>query len=327
MREFVLALACGMMLYVAAASGGDFPEPFPTKPIEIIVPFAKGGGLDVAARLLAKYAERELGQNIVVSNKTSGGNISGNLEGIKAEPDGYVIGAWGTGLVTDELIIKNVPYSHKDVAPVCLFSNDPNIVVIESAFATRHGIETLEDLFAHARANPGLVTIGMGGNWTSHDFLRLKMESLAGVKFNRMPFLGGALAAKATAEGNCNVAVPFMAEILPWLESGKIIPLAVAYTDRLELLPDVPTVAEAGYPDMTQGIWRVLTVPAKTPEAVVAHLEQVFRKAFNDPAFKTEAKENGVNAVFMDSRETLEFVQKEYEYYAEKTLDLGIRIR
>lgn len=329
MRAFAVSAAVIAVLILACppAAGADKPGNYPSRPLEIIVPFAAGGGLDVATRLLAKYAEQELGQNIVVSNKTHGGNIAGNLESTNADPDGYVLGAWGSGLATDELIIRNVPYTHEDVIPLCLFANDPNIIAVSRRFSEDHGIESLRDLVEHVKKHPGLVTIGMGGNWTAHDFMRLKIESMAEVKFNRMPFLGGALAVRAAAEENCNVVVPFLSEILPWLESGRVVPLAVAYDERLPQIPDVPTVAEEGYPGMTQGIWRVLALPKGTPDPIVQYLGHAFRKAFRDPAFKKEARQLGVNPVFMNSRETRDFVQREYEEYAEKTQEWGIRVR
>lgn len=304
----------------------DAAAPYPSRPVKIIVPFAPGGGLDVSVRLLAKYAEVKLGQNIEVVNITKGGNLAGHMEGIRAEPDGYTVLAWASGLVTDELTIKNATYTHKDIAPLCMFADDPEVIVVAADFARDHAIDSLDDLFDHVRDNPGAVTIGMGGNWTSHDFLRLKMESQAGVKFNRMPFLGGAPALAATATGNCNIALPFVSELLGLRERDKVKPLAVAYGSRAVQLPDVPTVAECGYPEMTQSTWRVLTLPKGASDRVVETLEQAFREAMEDPEFIGEAAKLGINPVFMGSKELAAFLEQERAFYLEKTQRLGIRV-
>ena len=327
MRGLILVVVFPLILTTAlAVSAPDEDAQGPSRPLEIIVPFAPGGGLDVATRILAKYAEPELGQNIVVSNMTKGGNIEGNLLAMRAEPDGQVLGAWGSGLATDELLIKGVPYTHGDVRPVCLFANDPEVIGVGREFAETNGIRSLADMLAYAAANPGRVSFGVGGNWTVHDFLRLKIENHAGVKFNRMPFLGGALAARAAARGNCDVVVPFLSEILPHLETGRVVPLAVAYEKRLAQIPDIPTTAELGYPEVTQTIWRVLTLPRDTPQPILEFLENAFAKAAENPAYIEEARKRGVNPVFMGSKDTEAFVQKEFEYYSGKIAEWGIGV-
>lgn len=326
MRISLLCVCIAAAVCAHASPSPAAQNGYPSRQIEIIVPFAAGGGLDVATRILAKYAEPELGQNINVVNKTQGGNIQGNLLGVRAEPDGYTLGSWASGLATDELIIKNAPYTHRDVQPICVFAIDPGIITISAEFARDHNIATLADLVRHVGEYPLRVTIGMGGNWTTHDFLRLKLEAAAGIKFNRMPFLGGAPAIKATATGNCNVATPFLSELLPWLKTGEVLPLAVAWNARLEQIPDVPTVAEAGYPGVEQSIWRVITAPKNTPPHIVKRLEAAFESAAKKPEYLAEAQERGVNPVFMNSAEATEYIEKEYQYYAGKTEEWGIRL-
>lgn len=297
---------------------------YPSRPVTIIVPFAAGGGLDLATRLLAKYAEPELGQNIQVVNDTAGGNIQGNMRGIAAEPDGYTLGAWGPGLVTDEFLVKNATYSYRDVQPVCMFADDPEVVAIGKHFADEHAIRTLAELVDYVRKHPGLVTIGMGGNWTPHDFLRIQLETAADVKFNRMPFLGGRPALQATAEGNCNVALPFVSELLGLSDADKIVPLAVAYGERVSQQPDIPTMGEEGYPDVMQTIWRVLTVPQGTPSALVARLEDAFGKAMANPEFRKEAERIGTNPVFKNADLTARFLEAEHERYSRLIAQFGI---
>lgn len=296
-------------------------EGFPARPIRIIVPYAKGGGLDVASRVVAKYASPHLGQIIEIDNITRGGNVHGYIEAIDAAPDGYTMAAWTNGLVTDALLIKNVPYTYSDVRPLCMFASDPHIIAVDRRFAEEAGINVLEDLFDYTKLHPGVVSIGMGGNWTTHDLMRMKIERIAKVKFNRIPFLGGALALKAVADGNCNVATPFVSELVGLNESARerILPLAVAYHERIQQFPDVASVPELGYPGMTQSIWRIFALPKDTPDQIIAILENAFRKAIESPDFLDEARALGVNPFFVGSEKLDNFLEKEYKFYLNKS--------
>lgn len=327
MIKSIVSLLFLLPFFTIAPAGETVkPSGYPARPIDVIVPYAAGGGLDLSMRLLAKYAEVELGEKINVVNMTGGGNIQGNLFAIQAEPDGYVLGCWGMGLVTDELVIKNCPYSHNDVVPICLYSDDPHVITVSAAFAQRHGIATLRDLLEYVGKNAGKVTFGSGGNWTSHDFIRLKIETQAGVKFVRMPFLGGAPALHAAAEGNCDVVSPFVAEVIPHIDSGKVIPLAVTYPVRLSTLPDVPTTLEEGFPALTQTMWRVITVPKGTSQELIDYLGSVFQKASANPDYMQEAQALGVNPVFMGHAALTGFLEEEFLAFVTATEQWGIRV-
>ncbi len=311
---------------VDAAGTGQGPGGFPDREMTLIVPFAAGGGMDICARILAKYMTEEMGQPVRVVNRTDGGNIKGNLSGVEAPPDGYTLTFWGRGLVTDQLIIKDVPYTYEDVLPICLVAQDPHVITVRRDMAERAGIANLEDLFAYVRQHPMEVTFGLGGNWTTHDLLRVKMERQAGVKFNRMPFLGGALALQAALAGNCDVVVPMLAEIVPVADSRAILPLAVSFNARQAVLADVPTVAEAGYPDLVETVWRVISAPRETPPDIVAYLESVIGKVSELPEYQAETAAAGVNSYFLGHDETVQFVADQYGYYLRATEEWGIRV-
>lgn len=327
-RFFALA-ACAIAAFygctaMSRVEAGEVEKGFPSKPLKIIVPYAKGGGLDVSSRIMAKYAAPILGEMIDVENITQGGNVRGYLKAIQSDPDGYTLSAWGNGLVTDSILIKNAPYSYHDVKPLCLFANDPHIIVVSKEFAEDAGINALEDLFEYARLHPGIVSIGVGGNWTTHDFMRMKMERIAKVKFNRIPFLGGAPALQAAANGNCHVATPFVSELLGLQDKDKVIPLAVAYHDRIAQFPALASVPEVGYPGMTQSIWRVLALPKDTPEPIVQILESAFQQVIENPDFIDEARSLGVNPFFMGSEKLSSFLEKEFRFYSLKARNWNI---
>jgi tripartite-type tricarboxylate transporter receptor subunit TctC len=178
----------------------------------------------------------------------------------------------------------------------------------------------------YAREHDGAITFGAGGNWTSHDFLRIKMENAGGFKFKRMPFAGGAPAMQSVAGGNCDVASPFLPEIVSMIDSGLLLPLAVAFTGRVAQLPDVPATAECGYPDIVEGIWRALSLPKQTPKPIVDYLAHVVEQTLNNAEFKADAVKLGINPVFMNTEALAAFLDKEFAFYEEKTKEWGIRI-
>lgn len=152
------------------------------------------------------------------------------------------------------------------------------------------------------------------------------MEARAGVKFNRMPFLGGAPALEAAAAGNCDAALPVVPEILGLKKRDGAAPLAVAHGTRVQHLPDVPGVAELGFPEMTQSVWRVLTLPKETPSWIARRLEEAFRRAMLGREFIEEAAASGINPVFMNAADLAAFLEREYAFYLEKTTEWGIRV-
>ncbi len=325
-RSYFLCL--GMLLLAATgAFAAEKPANYPVKPIEMIISFNAGGGMDTTFRVIAKHAEPLLGQRIVVSNKPGGGNIQGNVEAMKARPDGYVLGTWGNGLVTDQLLLKGIPYVYTDVQPVCMVGNDPNVVAVGVKWAAERNIKTLQDLVNYAREHDGKVTFGAGGNWTAHDFLRIKLEEAGGFKFNRMPFSGGAPAMQAVAGGSCDVASPFLPEIMSMIDSGMLLPLAVASEARVAQLPDVPTAAECGYPNVMQGIWRLISVPKKTPKPIVDYLADVFKQVLDNPDFKRDAIQLGINPVYLSPEQLTSFLENEFKYFEQKTEEWGIRVK
>lgn len=296
---------------------------YPSHSVSIIVPYSEGGGMDIAARLLAKYAAPNLGQTLDIKNVTLGGNVRGYEMAIGADPDGYTLAAWANGLITDSLLVKAAAYRYSDVKPVCMFANDPHIIVVEKSFAGESGISTLEDLFEYAREHPGVVSIGMGGNWTTHDFMRVKMERIGKVRFNRIPFLGGRPALQAVANGTCQVATPFVSELLGLSDRENVLPLAVAYPVRVSQYPDLASVVELGYPGMTQSMWRILALPKRAPERVKRRLEDAFRRVFENPEFIDEAELLGVNPFFMESDKLELFLEREFRFYSQKVRSLS----
>jgi tripartite-type tricarboxylate transporter receptor subunit TctC len=296
-------------------------DKYPSKPVEMIVSFAPGGGQDVTFRIFAKYAEKYLGQRIAVVNKTGGGGVIGNTEIMKSRPDGYTIGTWTNGLVTDEMVIKGVPYTYKNFLPLVHIAADPNVFSIKNSLKM-----DFAQFIKHAKDNPDKVSIGMGGNWTAHDFFRVKLEKATGMRLQRVPFQGGAPAIQAVAGETCDSSTPFVPEVLPMLESKLVTPLAVSSEKRVSALPNIPTVKELGF-NVVQYIWRGLSVPPKTPPEIVSFLETVFKKTYDDPECQNALIKAGVNPIWKGHKEFVKYVEEEHATYLKLVKELGVEAK
>ncbi len=292
---------------------------YPTKPIEIIVPYDAGGGQDIAARTFAKYLEETIGQRVIVSNVTGGGGVVGHTQLANAKPDGYTIGIIHTFTAVDQFTLKGIPYTEKDFLPVSMIAADPHVVVVNEKL----GIDNLNDFVEYVRGRPGEVTIGLGGSWNGHDFFRINLEKAIGAEFERMPFQGGAPALTALAGGNVDSATPFVAEAMAQIDVGTLVPLAVTSDERSPLLPDVPTVKESGY-DVTQYMWRGFAVPTDTPAEIVQFLSQAFEETFNNPEFQEDARKAGIEPSFKNHEEFKQYYDEEFASYRDLIKEIGL---
>ncbi|MCM3762983.1 tripartite tricarboxylate transporter substrate binding protein [Alkalihalobacillus oceani] len=295
------------------------PLDYPTKPVEIIVPYDAGGGQDIAARTFAKHLEEELGQRVIVSNVSGGGGVMGHTQIANAEPDGYTLGIIHTFTSVDQFTLAEIPYTEKDFKPVAMIAADPLVLVAKKDI----GVDNFEDFIEYVKGKPGEVTIGMGGPWNGHDFFRHKLETETGVEFERMLFQGGAPALTAVAGGNADSATPFVAEALAQIEADTVVPLAVSSDERSPLLPDIPTVKEFGY-EVTQYMWRGFAVPANTPQEIVDYLDEAFTNTFNNPQYQEDAEKAGISLSFKNHEEFTTYAEEEFEAYKSVVEELGI---
>ncbi len=171
----LISLLIILVLSIGIVSCGK--SEFPNKPITMIVPYGAGGGADISIRMLAKYAEQELGQKIVVSNKTGGSGVVGTTALANAKPDGYTIGYIDPTKSNDKLLFEGVRYDDTSFKPIIRYSNDPQIIVVSK----KSGIENISDLIEAANADPNGLTFGIGGAWTPWDFVKIKIENSVGI--------------------------------------------------------------------------------------------------------------------------------------------------
>ncbi|MBI5969265.1 MAG: tripartite tricarboxylate transporter substrate binding protein [Deltaproteobacteria bacterium] len=315
LKKIGLIFMVGALLVVFSATTG-LAQKFPAKDITLIVPWAAGGGTDTIARALVKNAKKYFGVNVNVANKTGGMGAVGMGAAATAVPDGYTI-----GLITFQLstyrMMGLADLSYRDYQLIQLLNQSYASISV----APDSKFKTLKDLMEYAKKNPGIVTAGhsgAGGGW------HLALASIAlqeKIKFNFVPFDGAAPTRIAVVGGHIAVATTGMDEVLQLYRAGQLRILAVNATKRHWLFPDVPTIAEAGYPNPKIIYdWRGLGTPKGVPADRMEILIKGFKNCFEDPEFKKLAHDLGLPLAYRDPKGFEEFL-KEMEETLRPALD------
>jgi len=278
-RRHFLALA-------AAASLVTLPAWAQSNPVRIIVPFAAGGPIDVTARVLAEAVKDSLGTVIIENRAGAGGNI-GVGAAARSAPDGMTLGIATTASHgINPWLFKQLPYDPaKDFAPVTQMLRVPNVLVINAETAQRLGINTLADLVAYGKANPGRLNYGSGGNGSAGHLAGELFKNQAGIFAVHIPYSGGAPAQAALLGGQVDFNFDNLATAAGNIRAGRLKALAVTTARRTSIMPDVPTVAET-LPGFEIDTWWGLVVPAGTPAERVSQLNTAFTQALNAPAVR-----------------------------------------
>jgi tripartite-type tricarboxylate transporter receptor subunit TctC len=284
-----LAAMFGAWAGQALAQGG-----YPSKTITMIVPTAAGGTTDISARMLALPLGPALGQSVIVDNKGGGnGNIAASAVK-RAEGDGYTILMQYSGYhVITPLVSKTAQqWEQKDLQPVANVISAPQIIVVRAGLP----VKTLPELVAYAKANPGKLNYASSGNGSLQHVTGAMLEQQGGVQMVHVPYKGTGPALQDLLGGQVDLTFGTAPPFMPHIQAGKLRVLAVTGKTRLPSLPDVPTTAEAGYPNVDATSWFAVFAPAATPKPVVDKLTAEIAKVVNTPAFKQKAEEQGASA-------------------------------
>jgi tripartite-type tricarboxylate transporter receptor subunit TctC len=278
----------------AAVTFGASAQTYPTKPIRVVVPFPAGGTTDVLARAVAQKLTESLGQPAVVDNRPgAGGNIGAELVA-KSAPDGYTLlmGTVGTHAINPSLYPK-MPYDHvKDFAPVILVAGVPNVLVINPALP----VNSVQELIAYAKANPGKLNFASSGNGTSIHLSGELFRTMAGVQIAHIPYKGSAPALQDLVGGQVQMMFDNLPSSLALIKAGKLKALAVTSKERAAALPDVPTMAESGLPGFEASSWFGLLAPAGTPQPVILKINADVAKWLASPEAKEKLLAQGAIA-------------------------------
>lgn len=295
-----LALAAGVA-FSAGAVAQDAkaqlaklkPKDFPTQPIEYTVVYPAGGGMDVTARLLAKYVEKWSGDRIIVNNRTGGAGMVGHTYlATQAKPDGYTAGVLANLVWGDAMLRAAGRWTLADLEPVAYLNSDALtwVVATDGPFKGR----SVKDVLQTAKDKPNTVRVATvaGSMW---EYLVDQLEAATGAKFLRVPFQGGGAGIQALLGGNVDVAQGFYAEFRGFMEAGKVQPVAVAAGERLPYFKDLPTFNEAfGGSDYVWNVIRYVVVPKATPADRKAYLAATVQAAMKDPELIEEYRKAGV---------------------------------
>jgi tripartite-type tricarboxylate transporter receptor subunit TctC len=314
--------AVGIRAMPALAAGAG--DTVPSRPVRIIVPFTPGGSTDILARAIGQKLSEIWGQPVVVENKPGAGGNVGVEFVAKSAPDGYVIvmGHIGT-FAANPSLYKPLPYDPvKDFAPITLVANVPNVLVVGPAVQSR----TLGELIAYAKANPGKLDYGSGGNGSAAHLATEYFKLQTGVSMQHVPYKGTAPAIADLLGGQIGLIITGAPPLMPHLRSGKLRALAVASPKRLAILPDVPTVAESGYPGFSAVQWYGLFAPAGTPKDVVARINRDTIRALRDPGVAERLASEGAEPVGDTPEQFGAFVKSEIELWGKVIRESGAKV-
>ena len=309
---------CGILFFAASA----FAQ-YPAKPVTIVVGFAPGGGTDTVARIMQKTLGDHLGQPVVVDNKTgAGGNIAVDFVA-KSAPDGHTVVLANVGSLTvAPHTVANLPYDTlRDLAPVSMAVVFPNVICVHSSVPAK----TLADLVKMARDKPGTVAYGSSGiNGAAHLAGEL-LKMMAKAELVHVPYKGGAPALQALLGNQTPVGILTPVTALPHIKAGTIRALATTGSKRAELMPDVPTVAESGYPGYEATNWYAYLVPAKTPKDIVERLNREIVATLNAPDVRALLHKQGVEPTPTSSAELGRYIERELQTWGKVVKASGMK--
>lgn len=275
-REVAVTLAIAL-LGASQAARAEYPE----KPIRLIVNAAAGGAADSTSRLLATALSQRLGQPIVIENKPGASGAIGLDAVAKAAPDGYTIGHANLAtFIVAALAAKHLPYkTSQDFTPIAKHWSQPNLLGVNPKLP----INSVAELVSYAKTSPGALSYGSTGNGTSLHVLTEQLRAAAGIQMAHVPYKSAPLAESDLAAGFIQVMISNFTSMEPQVRAGRIRALAITGPNRSPLLPNVPTIREAGYPDVEMETWGGIIGPAKMPEAIVKKLNTEINAVLSDP--------------------------------------------
>ena len=288
---FQLARAAACIASVGSAAPVLAQDAYPSRPVKVIINSSPGGLTDVVGRLVTTKMGQALGQQFVVENR-SGAPVVGADALAKAAPDGYTIGVLGNSLSALPAMNPNLPFSPtKDLVPIALLNSSQLVLVT----ATRSPYRSVADFVAEAKAKPSQLAFASGGNATMGHLLAEQLQASAGISLVHVPYKGGAPAMADLLAGHVPVFFDTVGTTVPLAREGKVRALAVAGSRRSTVLPDVPTLAEAGYADVQGTGWFAMFAPARTPPEIVVRLNAEANKALQSPDVKERLQSLGTN--------------------------------
>jgi len=279
-RALVAALVCGLVLTAPQGRAADYPS----RPIKLIVPYAAGGPSDVQARVIGEYLGRDLKQSVVIDNRAGAQGAIGAEAAARSDPDGYTLFFSAASVfVLNPLLYKKLSYAPaKDFRMLAVVTDQPSILEINPSVPAK----TVAELVAYAKQNPGKLNFGSAGTGGSTHLAGEMFRQMAGIDMVHIPYKGMAPALTDLISGNIQVLFDSVGTALPPINAGLVRAIAVGSAKRIDQLPDLPTIAESGYPDYATSTWYGFAAPSNVPDDVLKKLKVSLDRALSDNLFR-----------------------------------------
>lgn len=315
-----ISLSSMLLIWVCFAHADDYPS----RPVRVVVPFAAGGGADIVARLVFQKLSTQLGQPFVIDNKGSAGGIVGSDVVAKATPDGYtlLLGQTGPNAINPSLFPKISYDPVKDFAPIIQLTSYPYVIGVNLNFP----VKTLQDVVSQAKAKPGSLSFSTAGNGSSAQLAAELFMKSSGTQLTHIPYKGAGPALMDAIAGVVTMTFGDAGSSTPMVLEGRIRAVAVTGKSRSKLLPDVPTVAECGYPGYEALAWHGVLAPAKTPISVINKLNAEIAKVLKDPEIQTKLTKDGLELIGGTPDEFSAYIKSEVGKWSKIVVERKITI-
>ena len=318
-RRGLLALAA----IFAVAPLCALAEDYPSRPIRIVVPYSAGGASDVPMRVIAEQLTRQMGQGVFVENKPGQGAMIGAAEVAKAPPDGYTLLLASNPQAISPSLYSNLTFDPvEDFAAISLFGREPSVIIVNPSLP----VQNLKEFIDYVKARPGQVNYASSGNGSAQHLFTAMFLTAAGLDMTHVPYRGSAQAVNDVLGGQVPMAMPGLAAMVPNIRAGKLRALAITGAARSPLLPEVPTLAESGFPGFTAYVWSGLVAPKGTPPAIIERLNRELKAAMKSPAVKSFMDKASIEEVTTTPAELQAFMREEKERAAKVIKEAGVHV-
>jgi tripartite-type tricarboxylate transporter receptor subunit TctC len=316
-------LAATAAVGVVAATQPAAAQAWPDKPIKFVVSAPAGSSLDALARVIADRMKDRIGQPVIVENKPAAGGTVATAEVAKSAPDGYTMLLGFNGPLAFGPLLSKLPYDvAKDLAPVIITSSQPNVLAVYAGLP----VKSVQDLVAWAKANPGKLSYASVGNGSSSHLNMELLKSVAGFEAVHVPFNGSPPAVTATIQGETQAMFAVMQPLQAQVQAGKLRAIAVTTGKRFPLLPDLPTIAESGYPGFEALAWNGVMVPAATPKPVIARLNAEMNAILKQPDVVEKMQASGFDLIGGTPEDFGNLIKRETETWTPVIRKLGLKV-
>lgn len=310
----VVAALLATLLAALAPQLAFAADPYPSKTVRLIIPFPPGGTTDIVGRILAQKLTDALGKTVIVENKAGAGGLVGTDFVAKSAPDGHTLLLSNSGALATALsLFPSVAYNvRRDFEPISMISD----VTIVLAVNPKLPVNSVAELVAYAKKNPGKLNAALPSVGSMHHLLTEMFKLSAGIDLVSVPYKGSAPAITDLIAGQVQMDFDNLPALAPFIASGQARPLAVASAKRADFLPNVPSMTEAGYPDIVASPWFAMVAPANTPRPIVDRLNREVVKIMRSPEMIQKLRDQGANALWSTPEECRSFIYSEIDRWA-----------